>query len=65
MALASITGVLVAALRQAGLMTNALEDLLTSGSANAATAQSELAGVEWERMVAAVQTVATGVVGTD
>ena len=65
MALASITGVLVAALRQAGLMTNALDDLLTSGLANAATAQSELAGVEWERMVAAVQTVATGAVGTD
>ena len=30
-----LTGVLVAALRQAGLMTNALDDLLTSGLANA------------------------------
>jgi hypothetical protein len=65
MALASITGVLVAALRQAGLMTNALEGLLTSELADAAAAQSELARVEWERMVAAVQKVATGAAGTD
>jgi hypothetical protein len=65
MALASIMGVLVAALRQAGLMTNILEGLLASGLADAAASQSELARVEWERMVAAVQKVATGAAGTD
>jgi hypothetical protein len=65
MALASIMGVLVAALRQAGLMTNILEGLLASELADAAASQSELARVEWERMVAAVQKVATGAAGTD
>ncbi len=65
MALASITGVLVAALRQAGLMTNTMEDLLASELADAAAAQSELARVEWERMIAAVQKVATGAARTD
>jgi len=65
MALASITGVLVAALRQAGLMTNTMEGLLASELADAAAAQSEMARVEWERMVAAVQKVATGAAGTD
>jgi hypothetical protein len=65
MALTSITGVLVAALRQAGLMTNALEGLLASELADAAAAQSELARVEWELVVAAVQKVATSAAGTD
>jgi hypothetical protein len=65
MALASITGVLVAALRQAGLMTNTLEGLLASELADAAAAQSELARAEWERMLTAVQKVATGATRPD
>jgi hypothetical protein len=65
MALASITGVLVAALRQAGLMTNTMEGLLASELADAAATQSDLARVEWERMVSAVLKVATGAAGTD
>ena len=65
MALASITGVLVAALRQAGMMTDGLEGLLTTQLADAAAAQSEQAGVEWERIVAAAQKVATGAAGTE
>ena len=65
MALASITGVLVAALRQSGLMTNTMEGLLASELADAAATQSDLARVEWERMVSAVQKVATGAAGTD
>jgi hypothetical protein len=65
MALASITGVLVAALRQAGLMTNALEGMLASELADAAAAQSEPVGVEWERIVAAVQKAATGATRAD
>ena len=65
MALASIMGVLVAALQQAGLMTNTMEVLLASELADAAATQSYLARVEWERMVSAVQKVATGAAGTD
>jgi hypothetical protein len=65
MALASITGVLVAALRQAGLMTDDLEGLLASELADAAAAQSELARAEWERVVAAVQKVAAGAAAAD
>jgi len=57
-ALASVAGVLTAALRRAGLMTGELEALLTTGLADAATAQSEQAGAEWERVAAAVQKVA-------
>ncbi|PPQ27318.1 hypothetical protein [Rhodopila globiformis] len=60
MALASVTGILVAALRRAGLMTEALEALLASGLADAAAAQSEQARGEWERIIAAVQKVAAG-----
>ena len=57
-ALASVAGVLTAALRRAGLMTGELDALLTTGRADAATAQSEQAGAEWERVAAAVQKVA-------
>ncbi len=63
MALASITGVLVAALRQAGLMTGTLEALIASELSDAAASQSELARVEWGRMVAAVQKVAISSAG--
>ena len=59
MALASITGVLVAALRRAGLMNDGLEALLASGLTDAAAARSELARTEWGRMAAAVRKVAS------
>ncbi len=64
-ALASVAGVLTAALRRAGLMTGELESLLTAGLADAATAQSEQAGAEWERVVAAVQKVALAAARAD
>ena len=57
MALASVTGILVATLRRAGLMTEAL---LASGLADAAATRSEQVRVEWERIIAAVQKVAAG-----
>jgi hypothetical protein len=39
-------------------MTESLEALLRSGLADAAAAKSEQAQMEWERVMAAVQTVA-------
>ncbi|MBV8574169.1 MAG: hypothetical protein JOZ58_03895 [Acetobacteraceae bacterium] len=59
MALASIIGILVTALREGGLMTENFEALLSSELADAAAAQSEQAQMEWERIVAAVQKVAS------
>jgi len=64
-ALASVAGVLTAALRRAGLMTGELESLLTAGLADAATAQSEQAGAEWGRVVDAVQKIALAAARAD
>ena len=47
MALASIIGVLVTALREGGLMTESFEALLSSELAAAAATQSEQAQMEW------------------
>jgi hypothetical protein len=65
MALASVTNILVGALRRAGLrwaglMTEALEALLASGLTDVAASRSEQVRAEWERIVAAVQKVAAG-----
>lgn len=54
LALASVAGVLTAALRRAGLMTDELERLLAHELAAAAGAQSEQVRPAWERTVAAV-----------
>jgi hypothetical protein len=58
LALASITGVLIAALRKGGLMTANLETLVASDLAAAAGAQSEQARPAWDGMIAAVLKVA-------
>ena len=62
-ALASIVGVLTAALRRGGLMTAEFEALLASDLATAAAAQSEQARPAWDRIIAAVQKVAAAAAG--
>jgi hypothetical protein len=57
MALASVTGILVAAVRQAGRMT---ETLPAFGLTDAAAVRSEPARVEWGRFITAVRKVAAG-----
>jgi hypothetical protein len=57
-ALASVVGVLTAALRRGGLMTAELEALLADGLASAAAGQSEQVRPAWDRTVAAVLKVA-------
>jgi hypothetical protein len=61
MALASIIGVLIAALRKGGLMTADFETLVASDLGTAAGAQSEQARPAWDGMIAAVLKVAAAV----
>ncbi len=58
-ALASVAGVLLAALRRGGLMRPELEALLSSELVEAAAAQSEQVRGDWELMVSAVRKVST------
>ncbi len=56
-ALASVSGVLLAALRRGGLMEPGLEALLSSELVEAAAAQSEQVRPDWELMISAVRKV--------
>lgn len=56
-ALASVTGVLLTALRRGGLMQPELEALLASELVEAAAAQSGQVRGDWELVVSAVRTV--------
>lgn len=56
-ALASVAGVLLAALRRGGLMRPELEALLSSELVEAAAAQSGQVRADWELVVSAVRKV--------
>lgn len=63
-ALASVAGVLLAALRRAGLMDPAYEALLSSEIVNAATAQSAQVRPDWDVVLSAVQKIAAATATT-
>ena len=63
-ALASVTGVLLAALRQGGLMTPEFEALLSAGLVDAAAASSAEVRSDWAPVVSAVQKIAAATAQT-
>lgn len=63
-ALASVSGVLVAALRRGGLMKPEFEALLSSELVEAAAAQSEQVRPHWDLMISAVRKVSAAAATT-
>jgi hypothetical protein len=59
MALAAVSGVLLAALRRGGLMTSELEAMLARGLCDAAADKAESVRPDWEGVVAAVQKISS------
>ncbi len=64
-ALVAVTGVMLAAMRRAGLMTPEDEELLSSGLVEAAASQSELVRRDWDLVVSAVQKISAATTGAE